>query len=120
MCRNYHHHIVDIVDRLIGGVRSKGPHTAVNIADIAQVCGLRHNSFPWHSTCNICGAQLSLPSTWCCGVNLPPFVSCMLRCAWSVLMPIELGTKSCCFLAWPNRGVICHVCSFLRRGRALM
>ena len=38
MCRNYHHHIVDIVDRLIGGVKAKGPHTAVNIADIAQVC----------------------------------------------------------------------------------
>ena len=37
MCRNYHHHIVDIVDRLISGVTSKGPHTAVNIADIAQV-----------------------------------------------------------------------------------
>ncbi len=37
MSRTYHHHIVDIVDRLIGGVRAKGPHTAVNIADIAQV-----------------------------------------------------------------------------------
>jgi len=37
MCRNYHHHIVDIVDRLIGGVKSKGAQSPVNIADIAQV-----------------------------------------------------------------------------------
>ena len=37
LCRNYHHHIVDIVDRLISGVKQKGAHQPVNIADIAQV-----------------------------------------------------------------------------------
>lgn len=37
MCRHYHHHIVEIVDRLIEGVKDKGSSAAVNIADIAQV-----------------------------------------------------------------------------------
>lgn len=37
VCRNYHHHIVDIVDCLSTGIRQKGGRTPVDIADIAQV-----------------------------------------------------------------------------------
>ena len=37
VCRNYHHHIVDILDRLSSGIRQKGGRTPVDIADIAQV-----------------------------------------------------------------------------------
>ena len=36
-CRNYHHHIVDILDRLSSGIKQKGGRTPVDIADIAQV-----------------------------------------------------------------------------------
>ena len=39
-CRNYHHHIVNTVDRLISAIKQKGAEAAVNIADIAQVCHL--------------------------------------------------------------------------------
>ena len=35
--RNYHHHIVDIMDRLSAGIRQKGGRIPVDIADIAQV-----------------------------------------------------------------------------------
>ncbi len=35
--RNYHHHIVDIVDRLSEGIRQRGGLTPIDIADIAQV-----------------------------------------------------------------------------------
>lgn len=37
LCRNYHHHIVDILDRLSSGIRQKGGKTPIDIADIAQV-----------------------------------------------------------------------------------
>ena len=46
-CRNYHHHIVNTVDRLISAIKQKGSEAAVNIADIAQVRRLPHP----HSTC---------------------------------------------------------------------
>lgn len=36
-CRNYHHHIVDIMDRLTAGIRQQGGRVPVDIADIAQV-----------------------------------------------------------------------------------
>ena len=36
-CRNYHHHIVDIMDRLTVGICQKGGRVPVDIADIAQV-----------------------------------------------------------------------------------
>ena len=41
-CRNYHHHIVSTVDRLISAIKQKSPDAAVNIADIAQVRHLPH------------------------------------------------------------------------------
>ena len=37
-CRNYHHHIVNTVDRLISAIKQRGSEAAINIADIAQVC----------------------------------------------------------------------------------
>ena len=41
VCRNYHHHIVEILDRLSSGIKQKGGRTPVDIADIAQVTSQR-------------------------------------------------------------------------------
>lgn len=37
VCRQYHHHIVDIIERLIQGIKQKGSAPVIDVADIAQV-----------------------------------------------------------------------------------
>ena len=57
-CRNYHHHIVKTVDRLISAIKQKGSKAAVNIADIAQVHHLPHPHKAGH--CNSTVAYTAL------------------------------------------------------------
>ncbi len=66
ICRQYHHHIVDIIQRLIQGIKQKGAAPVIDVADIAQVTTLQihvdtHSNFAcdlsithmmqWHQIC---------------------------------------------------------------------
>ena len=35
--RNYHPHVVDVVERLIAGIRTKGPEELIDMSNVAQV-----------------------------------------------------------------------------------
>ena len=35
-CRSYHPHVVSVVDRLIEGIRSKGPGELIDMSNVAQ------------------------------------------------------------------------------------
>ncbi len=44
-CRQFHNHVVDVVNRLVEGIKAKGSGAVVNFADIGQVSRRLTNSF---------------------------------------------------------------------------